>query len=110
MALRDDTTSTKPKRERSPKKTPSTPVSSGPDSATLETIQSLQRQIAELEAKDTANGELTKAQTAKLEALEVELTALKASKASPSPGNVSGTEQETQPSKPAGRMAPWCPW
>lgn len=110
MALRDDSTSTKPKRERSPKKTPSMPVSSGPDSVTLETIQSLQKQIAELEAKDTANGELTKAQAAKLEALEAELTALKAAKVSTSPGNVSVTEQETPPSDQSGRMAPWCPW
>lgn len=105
MGVLHDTTSTKPKPPRSSKKTPSMLPSSGPDSATLHTIQSLQSQIAELEAKDTANGELTKTQAAKLDALEAELTALKTLQK-----NVSCTEPETPPSEPARRMAPWCIW
>jgi hypothetical protein len=84
--------------------------SSGPDSVTLQTIQSLQNQIAELEAKEDARGELTKSQAAKLDALEAELTALKASKVSASHGNASDTEPETSPSESTGRLAHWCPW
>lgn len=110
MGLLNDTTSTKPKPPRSSKKTASIPQSSGPDSATLATIQSLQSQIADLEAKEEARGELTKAQATKLESLEAELTALKASKASPSQGSASGTGQETPPSESTGRLAPWCCW
>ncbi len=100
MGLLDDTKSTKPKRERSPK-THSTAPSSGPDSVTLQTIQSLQKQIAELEAKEDARGELTKSQAAKLDALEAELTALK---------NPNAQQSEHTQSEPAVRLAPWCPW
>lgn len=106
MGLLDDTKSTKPKRERS-SKTPSMAPSSGPDSVTLQTIQSLQKQIAELDAKEDARGELTKSQAAKLDALEAELTALKGKT---SQGSASDTGQETQPSESTGRLAPWCPW
>ena len=107
MALLDDTSSPKRKPRPSSKATPSSGPSSGLDSATLQTIQSLQKQIADLEAKEEARGELTKAQAAKLDALETELTALKTSAAS--------AEHPTAPSSQpkesdAGRMAPWCPW
>lgn len=103
MALLDDTGSPKPKPPRSSRKPPSIKPSSAPDSATLSAIQSLQSQIAALEAKEAAAGELTKAQAAKLNALETELAALKAQKpeAAPSP--------EPTPSEGA-RLAPWCPW
>lgn len=109
MALLDDTHSTRRKPRPSSKANPSSGPSSGTDSATLRTIQSLQRQIADLEAKEEERGNLTKTQAAKLEALETELTALKAAKGSPSQGNASDTEQEIPPSN-AGRLAPWCPW
>ena len=107
MALLDDTSSTKPKRTRSSKANPSSGPSSDTGSATLQTIQSLQRQIADLEAKEEARGELTKAQAAKLDALETELTALKNPTAS--------VDTKAAPNSPdkepdAGRMAPWCPW
>lgn len=107
MGVLHDTTSTKRKPSTSNKPTRSTPGSSGLDSATLETIQSLQRQIADLEAKEEARGELTKAQAAKMETLEAELKALK----TPTLPAVSGDfpPPATQ-SKPAGRLAPWCPW
>ena len=107
MALLGDTPSTKPKRTPSSKANPSSGPSSGTDSATLQTIQSLQKQIADLEAKEEARGELTKAQAAKLDALEAELTALKTSAASAE----TTTAQSSQPNESdAGRMAPWCPW
>lgn len=107
MALLDDTSSTKPKRTRSFKANPSSGPSSGMDSATLQTIQSLQRQIADLDAKEEARGELTKAQAAKLDALETELTTLKNTPASADTQNAGiSSAQESD----AGRMAPWCPW
>ena len=101
MGLLDDTTSTKSKPKRSPKPAPSTLPSSGQDSATLHTIQSLRDQIAELDAKEEERGKLTTAQAAKLDALEAELTALK----NPKPNQL-----ESTPSEPAGRLAPWCCW
>ena len=103
MALLGDTPSTKPRRTPSSKANPSSGPSSGTDSATLQTIQSLQKQIADLEAKEEARGQLTTAQAAKLDALETELTALKHPiKPDNTPNNA--------PSDQAGRMAPWCPW
>jgi len=106
MGVLHDTTSTNPKPPRSSKKTPSMLPSSGPDSATLQAIQSLQSQIAELEAKDTANGELTKTQAAKLEALEAELKELKVSK---TPQGSDSSQEEVSQSSPS-RLAHWCPW
>lgn len=106
MGLLDDTTSTKRKPSTSKKHTRSMPGSSGPDSATLETIQSLQRQIADLEAKEEARGELTNTQAAKLETLEAELKELRTQKPTEKP------TETTAPGSPqsAGRLAPWCPW
>lgn len=109
MALLDDTSSTKPKRTRSSKANPSSGPSSGTDSATLQTIQSLQRQIADLEAKEEARGELTKTQAAKLDALETELTTLKNKNTPASADNQNAGISSAQESD-AGRMAPWCPW
>lgn len=91
----------------------STSVSSGPDSATLETIQSLQKQIADLEAKETERGDLTKSQADKLAALESELAALKAATANT--GKPASTGEAASPdgspqSETGGRLAPWCPW
>ena len=107
MGLLDDTTSTKRKPSSSKKPTRSMPGSSGPDSATLETIQNLQRQIADLEAREDTRGELTTAQAAKLDALEAELKALRA----PTRPAASGeSPQSATQSKPAGRSALWSPW
>lgn len=106
MALLDDTPSTRRKPRPSSKVSHSSGPSSGLDSATLQTIQNLQKQIADLEAKEEERGELTKAQAAKLTTLETELATLKASA---SHKTASDTEQET-PQSDAGRMAPWCPW
>lgn len=103
MALLSDSASTGSKSPSSQKKTRSTSVSSAQGSATLETIQSLRQQIADLEAKEEERGELTKAQAAKLEELKAEIEELKKPKTpEPTPG--------TMQSEPAGRMAPWCPW
>lgn len=103
MALLGDTPSTKPKRTPSSKVSPSSAHSSGPDSATLQAIQNLQTQIADLEAKEEERGKLTTAQAAKLDSLETELTALK------NPIKPDSTPDNT-PSDQAGRLAPWCPW
>lgn len=103
MGLLDGTASQKPNSRKSSKATRSTPPSSGPDSATLETIQNLRTQIADLEAKEEERGKLTTAQAEKLEALESELAALK------NPTKKETSEPNTI-SEPAGRLAPWCPW
>ncbi|MDO8356956.1 MAG: hypothetical protein Q7U76_11255 [Nitrospirota bacterium] len=66
----------------------------------------MQKQIAELEAKDQANGELTKTQAAKLDALEAELKELKAVK---TPQGSASSQEEVSQSSPS-RLALWCPW
>ena len=100
MALLDDTNSTTPKPPRSSKTKAPLPLrSSGRDSATLQTIQSLQRQIADLEAKEEERGELTKKQAAKLDELTAELASLKKTN-QPAPGPERSTDER-------GNMFPW---
>ena len=105
MGLLEDTPSTKRKRQPSSTVSPSSVPSSGPDSATLQTIQNLQKQIADLEAKEEERGNLTTAQAAKLDALETKLMALTAPPASAAKATAPNSDGE-----PAGRLAPWCPW
>jgi hypothetical protein len=70
----------------------------GVDPATLDTIERLRKQIADLETKLSEGSELTKAQTARLEALESRLKELT---------NPQSSAPSIQSSEEDNRMFPW---